>query len=175
MQINNIRDIGTPVNVKLLKIYDDVRIPEYKTSGSSGMDVRAYFTEDFIKDFKRFNGNNNGMDDGVIAIPPHKTIAIPTGLKVKIPENYEMQVRSRSGLSLDSLIVANQPGTVDCDFVGEIKIIILNTSDMYKYIKNGDRIAQLILSKVEKASFCIVNELTETNRGEGCLGSTGIN
>lgn len=163
-------------NVKLIKMYDDVIIPEYKTSGSSGMDIHAYLTDDFIVDHKRIYGDSTvNVLEELILIPPHETIPIPTGIKVKIPENYEIQVRSRSGLAINGLIVANEPGTIDSDFIGQIKIIILNTTNTYKKITHGDRIAQLIFAKVDKMSFEIVDVLDETGRGEGGFGSTGIN
>jgi len=129
--------------------------PEYKTKGSAGMDIRADIS-------------------GKTFVHPGERVIVPTGLFLQIPPNFEIQVRPRSGLAINhGVTVLNTPGTIDSDYRGEIKVIIINHSREVFKIKNGDRIAQLIFSKVEKATWKILNKLDETNRGEGGFGSTG--
>ena len=129
--------------------------PEYKTKGSAGMDIRASIS-------------------GKTIVHPGERVIVPTGLFLQIPPGFEIQVRPRSGLSLNhGVTVLNTPGTIDSDYRGEIKVIIINHSKEVFEIKNGDRIAQLVVSKVEKAIWKILNRLDETNRGEGGFGSTG--
>tara|TARA_B100000902_G_scaffold393167_1_gene446920 strand:- start:2491 stop:2925 length:435 start_codon:yes stop_codon:yes gene_type:complete len=129
--------------------------PEYKTNGSAGMDIRA-----------NISGKNFAH--------PGERVIVPTGLFLQIPPGFEIQVRPRSGLALNhGVTVLNTPGTIDSDYRGEIKVIIINHSREVFEIKNGDRIAQLIVSKVEKATWKTLSKLDETNRGEGGFGSTG--
>lgn len=133
----------------------DVLIPKYETPGSSGMDVSAYIEEN-------------------VEIQPGEKVLISTGLSVSIPEGYEIQIRSRSGLAFKhGISVLNSPGTIDSGYRGEIQVILKN-SDHHRYeIKKGDRIAQMVVSEFTKASLTEVAELSETERGEGGLGSTG--
>jgi len=151
------------INVKILKMYDDVTIPFYATSGSAGCDVRAYLTD------------KNGYPNNKLVIRPCETIAVPTGLRFGLPEGYEMQIRPRSGLSLKTkLRVANSPGTLDQDFIFELKIILNNISiNSEAVIDHGDRIAQLVFAPVTIANFSLTNDLSETDR-KGGFGSTGI-
>lgn len=136
--------------------FNDIDLPSYATSGSSGMDLRAAIKED-------------------ITIKPFETKLIPTNLAVEIPEGYEGQVRPRSGLAAKNFItVLNTPGTIDSDYRGEIKIILTNFGDKEFVIKRGDRIAQLVISKVEKANIVEVKELNTTERNSGGFGHTGI-
>ena len=129
--------------------------PEYKTKGSAGMDIRASIS-------------------GKTIVHPGERVIVPTGLFLQIPPGFEIQVRPRSGLSLNQgVTVLNTPGTIDSDYRGEIKVIIINHSKEVFEIKNGDRIAQLVVSKVEKAIWKLLNRLDQTNRGEGGFGSTG--
>jgi len=166
--------ITSDVIVKCLKMYDDVQTPEYKTSGSSGCDIRAHFTDDFLTQYKRLYGGVNINDNATaIFIPPFNTIVIPTGIKVEIPYGYEIQVRSRSGMAVDGVSVANGIGTIDSDYRGEIKVILTNSSDKMYKIYHGDRIAQLILSKVERMFLELTEQLTTTHREDGGFGSTG--
>jgi dUTP pyrophosphatase len=155
----------TMVDIKILPMYSDVTMPFYATSGSAGCDVRAYLTE------------KNGYPTGKLRIQSGETIAIPTALKFQLPEGYEMQIRPRSGLSLKTkLRVANSPGTLDCDFLGQLMIILDNISiNSEAIIDHGDRIAQLVFAPVTIAKFNIVTELGETERGENGFGSTGKN
>lgn len=133
----------------------DIPIPEYETSGSAGMDIRAAISDQFI------------IKSGSFAL-------VPTNLSVEIPEGYEIQVRGRSGLAAKHGIgVLNAPGTIDSDYRGEIKIILFNFNSVDFIIHRGDRIAQLVLSKVTQAKFEITEELTETKRGKGGFGHSG--
>ena len=135
-------------------------LPEYKTPGSSGLDVRAW------------------VEGEPIVIEPHERKLIPTGLYVELPVGYEFQVRSRSGLALkEGLIVLNSPGTIDSDYRGEIGIILYNVGNEAKTINNGDRIAQLVLAKVEMAEFEITHWIEtdlSNQRGNGGFGHSGI-
>ena len=134
-------------------IEDPDLLPKYQTQGSSGCDLRSSIN---------------------VVIPSGKRSIVPTGLKVEIPVGFEGQVRSRSGLAAKyGITVLNSPGTVDCDYRGEVKVILLNTGDEDFIIKKGDRIAQLVFSQVFRAIFKKEEELTSTERAEGGFGSTG--
>ena len=144
------------VVIKIVNRSDNY-LPEYATAGSAGMDIRANLP-------------------GSIMLRPLQRKMVPTGLFFEIPDGYEAQVRPRSGLALKQGITClNSPGTVDSDYRGEIKVILINLSEEEQVINNGDRIAQVIFSKVEKAKWHEVKELNETTRGEGGFGHTGIN
>lgn len=142
------------MNIKVKKLYKDVELPEYKTSGAAAFDFES-------------------MID--IIINPNETRIIPTGLAFEIPDGYELQVRPRSGLSAKTkLRVSNSPGTIDSDYRGEVCIILDNISSEESYtINRGERIAQGVISKVEKITFEEVEDLSETERGEAGFGSTG--
>ena len=143
------------VKVKKLECFKG-SLPEYKTAGASGFDIRACLTEDFN-------------------LAPGERGLIPTGLSFEIPPGFELQCRPRSGLALkQGLTVLNSPGTIDSDYRGEIKVIILNTSQENIRIKDQDRIAQLVLSPVFKAELIQEEELSESRRGGGGFGSTGV-
>jgi len=147
------------VQVKIRKLRSDAIIPEYKTIGSAGFDFHLssfVYTED-------------------ITIIPNETVALPTGLAMEIPEGYEVQVRPRSGLSLTTkLRIANSPGSLDSDFRGEIQIIMENIGEKNITIHYGDRIAQGVLNKVPQAEFIVVDKLSDTARGSGGFGHTGV-
>ena len=130
-------------------------LPEYKTSGSAGMDLQAFIRNE-------------------IHIPGNSVIKVPTGIYLEIPEGYEAQIRPRSGLSLSQQLVATL-GTIDSDYRGEIGIILQNMSKGERIIKPGDRIAQMIFAKIEKAELELTKEISETDRGSSGFGSTGIN
>lgn len=133
-------------------------LPNYETANSAGMDLRAY------------------LPDGQIAIKPMQRTLVPTGLFMEIPVGYEGQVRPRSGLAIKSgITVLNSPGTIDADYRGEIKVILINLSDSDFVINNGDRIAQLVIAKCEQMEVVEVEMLTETERGAGGFGHTGKN
>ena len=143
------------VKVLIKKLDSSVKIPEYKTSGASGMDLIAFIKEP-------------------INVKSKTSSVIPTGLAVAFPENYEIQIRPRSGLAAkNNLTVLNTPGTIDSDYRGEIKVIIYNHGNKDFIIKNGDRIAQMVLSPVIKMKLEETSDLPETIRGEGGFGSTG--
>ena len=143
------------VKVLIKKFDKNIKLPTYKTSGSSGMDLVAYIKNK-------------------ITINPGKTAMIPTGIAVAIPKNYEIQIRPRSGLAATKGIsVLNTPGTVDSDYRGEIKIILINLSKKSFVVKSGDRVAQMILCPVAKGKLREVKSLPKTVRGKGGFGSTG--
>ena len=143
------------VKILVKKFDKNIKLPTYKTSGSSGMDLVAYIKNK-------------------ITIYPGKTVMIPTGIAVAIPKKYEIQIRPRSGLAAKkSISVLNTPGTVDSDYRGEIKIILINLSEKSFVVKSGDRVAQMILSPVVKAKLKEVKNLPKTIRGRGGFGSTG--
>lgn len=133
------------------------QLPVYATNGSSGLDLRAFLSESIV-------------------IKPFERYAIPTGLFISIPNGYEGQVRPRSGLAVNhGITVLNTPGTIDSDYRGEIKVILINLSDKEFAINNGDKIAQIVFSKYEKIQWQQVEVLDETNRNNGGFGHTGIN
>ena len=140
----------------LVKKFDKyIKLPVYKTSGSSGIDLMAHVKNK-------------------INIKPGNTAIVPTGLSVAIPKNYEIHIRPRSGLAIKKGIsVLNTPGTVDSDYRGEIKIILINLSKKSFVVKSGDRIAQMILCPVIKTKLREVKKLPRTLRGKGGFGSTG--
>ena len=143
------------VKVLVQKLNSRVKLPEYKTSGSSGMDLMA-FVESPIK------------------IKPNTVELIPTGLSIAIPEELEIQIRPRSGLAAKSSIsVLNTPGTIDSDYRGELKIILFNHGNKDFIINNNDRVAQMVLTPVIKMELEEVDQLPETIRGSGGFGSTG--
>jgi len=144
------------IDIKILEHGKDLPIPSYATDGSSGVDLYA------------------AIDDDVLSNPGDAHL-IPCGICLSIPKGYEGQVRSRSGLSLKhGIIVMNSPGTIDSDYRGEIKAIILNASREAFYIKRGMKLAQLVITPVVQASFNIVDEIDETSRADGGFGSTGV-
>lgn len=146
------------VKIKVKRLSEDfldVPLPYYATSGSAGMDIRAAIKDDII-------------------IEPSKVELIPTDISVEIPLGYEIQVRPRSGLAANhSIGILNSPGTIDSDYRGEVKIILMNFGKEDFKISKGDRIAQLIVSKVYMAKMVEVKDLNSSNRGEGGFGHTG--
>ena len=142
--------------ILIKRLSKDVSLPKYETEGSSGLDLAANIDEQ-------------------IEILPGKSAIIPTGLAVAIPKNYEIQIRPRSGLAAKSQIsVLNTPGTIDADYRGELKVILINLGNKVFAVEKGLRIAQMVLSPVIKATFKEVTELESTKRGSGGFGSTGI-
>ena len=131
-------------------------MPAYETVNSAGMDLRAY------------------LPDGELVIKPMQRALVPTGLFMEIPVGYEGQVRPRSGLAIKSgITVLNSPGTIDADYRGEVKVILINLSENDFVIKSGDRIAQLVITKHEQMEVVEVQTLSETERGAGGFGHTG--
>lgn len=136
----------------------DNALPNYETVNSAGMDLRAY------------------LPDGQIVIKSMQRVLVSTGLFMEIPVGYEGQVRPRSGLAIKSgITVLNSPGTIDADYRGELKVILINLSDTDFVINSGDRIAQLIIAKCEQMEVVEVESLSETERGAGGFGHTGKN
>jgi dUTP pyrophosphatase len=130
-------------------------LPSYQTEGSAGMDIYA-------------SVKNN------IIINPLERVLIPTGLFIALPKGYEAQIRPRSGLAIkQGLTCLNTPGTIDSDYRGEINVILINLSNEVQTIKNGDRIAQMVIAKYEIGEWDLVDSLDETSRGSGGFGSTG--
>ena len=143
------------VKVLIKRLNQSAELPSYKTKGASGMDLKA-----FIK--KPIN------------LKPKTSLLIPTGFSVAFPEEYEIQIRPRSGLAAkNNISVLNTPGTIDSDYRGEIKVILFNHGSDDFIINNGDRIAQMILTPVVKIELEEIDDLPETIRGEGGFGSTG--
>ena len=130
-------------------------LPAYETVHSAGMDLRANLSEEIV-------------------LKPLERALIPTGLFIELPEGFEAQVRPRSGLSIKKgITVLNTSGTIDADYRGEIKVILVNLSNENYVVTNGERIAQMIISRHEKAEWVQVEELIETSRGAGGFGHTG--
>lgn len=146
------------VEIKIKRLsneFSDIPLPAYSTEGSAGMDIRAAVKDELI-------------------IEPGKVSLVPTNLSVEIPKGYEIQVRPRSGLAANhSVGILNSPGTIDSDYRGEIKIILMNFGDQPFTIHKGDRIAQLVVSKVYSAKIVETENLNSSKRGEGGFGHTG--
>ena len=143
------------IKVLIKKLNQSVQLPSYKTNGASGMDLMAYIEKP-------------------INLEPGKSCLVPTGLSVAFPQEYEIQIRPRSGLAAkNNISVLNTPGTIDSDYRGEIKIILFNHSNENFIINNNDRIAQMVLTPIIKMELEETNELPESIRGEGGFGSTG--
>ena len=144
------------IEVLIKRLSNNVELPKYETNGSSGMDLSANI-------------------DKQVKIEPGKTSIIPTGISVAIPENFEIQIRPRSGLAAKNQIsVLNTPGTIDADYRGELKVILINLSNKTFVVESGARIAQMVLCPIVKAKFKEVDNLDNTSRGAGGFGSTGL-
>ena len=169
----------------IIPVITTTQLPNYETPASAGMDVRANFdniVEKFlfnttIKEHENVridvNGNTHHLIES-ITINPGGRALIPTGLRVAIPEGYEIQVRPRSGLALkNGITLLNTPGTIDADYRGDIGVIVINHGTEPFTIMAGDRIGQIVLNKVERIEWKEVDNLSDTIRGEGGFGSTG--
>lgn len=146
------------LNVKVKKLYENANLPNFKTAGSAGGDLTAY------------------LPDGVpIEIPPNRHALIKTGIAVEVPIGYEMQIRARSGLALKhGIMLVNGVGTIDSDYRGEVGVILYNAGNEPFTVVHGMRIAQAVFAKYETPLFVTVEQLSDTERGEGGFGSTGI-
>jgi dUTP pyrophosphatase len=148
------------IRIKFKRLSDafaDIPLPEYQTPDSSGMDIRAAIDEPMM-------------------LEPHQVALVPTGLAVEIPQGYEIQVRPRSGLAAKYGIgIANAPGTIDADYRGEIKVLLINYNSVPYELERGTRIAQLVLTKIYQADIEEADELNDSFRGEGGFGHTGLN
>ena len=141
--------------IQIKKLSNEVLTPKYETSGSSGMDIAAYVEKD-------------------IMINPGEKALIPTGFSLSIPQGYEVQIRPRSGLAAKKgITILNSPGTIDSDYRGEIKVILINLGKDGFSVKNGERIAQMVVCPIKQVAIEEVKELSETNRGVSGFGSTG--
>lgn len=144
------------INIKY-KSEEGAIVPEYKTAGAAGADLCAY------------------LPSQNVTLPPGKSALISTGLFFEIPEGYEVQIRPRSGLAAkNGVTVLNTPGTIDSDYRGELKVILINLGEKDFIINNGDRIAQMVVAPVTTADFTFAENLSETDRGSGGMGSTGV-
>ena len=143
------------VNIKIVNLSTNA-LPRYETAGSACMDIKAALEEPIL-------------------LKPLQRVLIPTGLYIELPDGYEAQVRPRSGLAIKKgLSVLNSPGTIDSDYRGEIKVIMINLSNESVIVNTGERIAQLVISKYEKAELTEVDELSNSDRGAGGFGHTGV-
>lgn len=144
------------IQVKVTKLHEKALIPKYMTSGAAGCDAFSCL-------------------EAPLTIQTHERVAIPTGLAFEIPSGFEVQVRPRSGLAFkQGLTVVNAPGTIDSDYRGEIKILMIHLGEEPITIHPGDRIAQLVLQKVEQIEWVDAESLTDSQRGKGGFGSTGV-
>jgi len=144
------------MNLKIRITSESGMLPEYETEGSSGMDLKAFLADS-------------------IRLEPGKRALIPTGISIELPQGYEAQIRARSGISIKHGIgLVNGIGTIDSDYRGEIKVPLINLGDESFIINNGDRIAQMIIASYESVKWNMVDRLTESPRGEGGFGHTGI-
>jgi len=144
----------TAFTVNIINRYGNA-LPHYATEGSSGMDIRAWLDEELV-------------------LQPFERMLVPTGLFIELPDGYEVQIRPRSGLAVKQGITClNSPGTVDADYRGELKVVLINLSNEPQTIRSGDRIAQMVMQKVEKINWQIVDLINETQRGIGGFGHTG--
>ena len=144
------------MKMKITRMPHNKFLPEYKTEGSSGMDLYAAIEKE-------------------ITLKPLERVLIRTGIKIEIPVEYEAQIRARSGLSVKhGITLINAVGTVDADYRGEVCVGLVNLSNEEYTIKPDDRIAQMVIAKVEKAQIEVTTELAESKRGEGGFGSTGF-
>ena len=142
--------------VLIKRLSKNIELPKYETNDSSGMDLSANIEKQ-------------------IKIEPGKTSIIPTGISLSIPKNFEIQIRSRSGLAAKSQIsVLNSPGTIDADYRGELKVILINLSNKIFVVEKGMRIAQMVLCPIVKAKFKEVDDLDNTDRNTSGFGSTGL-
>lgn len=145
------------INLKIKKLSHAFNVPAYATNGSAGMDLYAAV-------------------DKTMVVNPMERFACPTGLIFEIPEGFEAQVRARSGLAIkNGVCLANGIGTIDSDYRGEVKVLLINLGDVSFTINRGDRIAQVVLCPVVKANIEVVDDISDTDRSSGGFGSTGIN
>ena len=143
-------------SIKVRRLRDDVEVPRYMSEGAAGLDLAAAIDEQ-------------------ITIKPMARVAVSTGLAFAIPMGFEGQVRPRSGAAFkQGLTVVNAPGTIDSDYRGEVKVLLVNLSDKEVFISKGDRIAQMVIAPVVQCQLEEVTALSDTQRGEGGFGSTGV-
>lgn len=142
------------MNIRIIN-KSGLALPQYETAHAAGMDMRAFTVEEIV-------------------IKPAQRVLVPTGLHIELPIGYEAQIRPRSGLAYkNGISIVNSPGTIDADYRGEIKVLLINHSDTDFVVKNGDRIAQMVIAKHETVTWDSVEELSDTARGAGGYGHTG--
>lgn len=148
--------MSQPIEIRVVRIGNATTpLPAYQTADAAGLDLQAAL-------------------EAPLTLEPGKRALVPTGIALAIPKGYEGQVRPRSGLALrHGITLLNSPGTIDADYRGEVKVLLINLGEEPFTVKPGDRIAQLVIAKVERAELVIVRELDETERGAGGYGSTG--
>ena len=145
------------IDVEVLPHAEGLPLPAYQTAGAAGLDLQAALA-----------------DGAALTLKPGDRVLVPTGLKLALPDGYEAQVRPRSGLALEhGLTVLNAPGTIDCDYRGELMALLINLGSAPHTIRRGDRIAQLVIQSVSRAEFEVVASLDPSARGEDGFGSTG--
>ena len=143
------------INIQVIN-HSNNELPQFATEHSAGVDLRAFLGEKIV-------------------IKPLQRAMVPTGIHIELPHGFEAQIRPRSGLAAKhGITVLNSPGTIDADYRGEIKVILINLSDTDFVIENGDRICQMIINKYERFNWHLVDNLSETDRGEGGFGHTGV-
>ena len=140
------------MNIKVKLLRDQMTLPKKASEGSAGWDLKAI---------------------EAVEIPSHSTCKVPCGFALEIPTGYEAQIRSRSGLAWEGIVVANSPGTIDSDYRGEVCVLLRNDSSQNFIVKEGDRIAQMIIAKVPHVMLVETEELSDSARGDGGFGSTG--
>jgi dUTP pyrophosphatase len=146
---------SSAVNVRIIN-QSPFELPQYETSGSAGMDLRANLSHP-------------------VSLPPLGRALIPTGLFIELPDGFEAQIRPRSGLAIKrGISLVNTPGTIDSDYRGEIKCILINLSDEIQTIEHGERIAQMVIARYERIQWDAVESLNDSSRGAGGFGSTGV-
>lgn len=168
-------------NISLMQIVKVINLsnnelPKYETKGAAGMDLRADFSRVTTENPIKFYAGSGYFDfeKKMLRIDPMARVLIPTGLKVALPEDIEMQIRPRSGMALKKgLTVINTPGTVDEDYRGEVGVPVINLNTESIWIENAERICQAVFNRVEKITWNSVDTLDETERGEGGFNSTG--
>lgn len=143
------------MTVKIKRLHPAAVLPVYQSAGSAGADIHACLESE-------------------LTLAPQEIKLIPTGFAMEIPAGYEAQVRPRSGLATKGITVVNTPGTIDSDYRGEVKVIVANIAATPFVLKPGDRIAQMVIAPVAQASFEFADELSDTSRGAGGFGSTGV-
>ncbi len=144
------------VRIRRLRGGDDIDLPRYMTEHSAGMDLYADVDED-------------------IMLPPMKRVMVPTGISVALPDGFEAQIRPRSGLAVKyGIALVNSPGTIDADYRGEIKVLLINLGDAPFVVKRGERIAQMVVHEVSRVEWTLVDQLDKTGRGDGGFGHTGM-
>lgn len=143
-----------PGKFQITRIARDLPLPRYMTEAAAGMDLYAAVDTDTV-------------------LEPGRVTAVPTGIKISMPPDYEAQVRPRSGLALRGIAMPNAPGTIDADYRGEIKVLLINLGESAFTVERGTRIAQLVVNRIERVVFEEVGELEESGRGEGGFGHTG--